>query len=110
MANWLGTPVIAEGVETPEQAEYLKSIGCIYIQGFLFSKPVPENEYVNMLRNLKSDVLAPGMKLIDKLDAEKFWSPESFETLVFNNFVGGAAVISFKDDEIETLRVNERYL
>lgn len=110
MANWLGTPVIAEGVETPEQAEYLKSIGCIYIQGFLFSKPVPENEYVNILRNIKSDVLAPGMKLIDKLDAEKFWSPESFETLVFNNFVGGAAVISFKDDEIETLRVNERYL
>lgn len=110
MANWLGTPVIAEGVETPEQAEYLKSIGCIYIQGFLFSKPVPENEYVNMLRNIKSDVLAPGMKLIDKLDAEKFWSPESFETLVFNNFVGGAAVISFKDDDIETLRVNERYL
>ena len=110
MANWLGTPVIAEGVETPEQAEYLKSIGCIYIQGFLFSKPVPENEYVNMLKNLKSGVLAPGMKLIDKLDAEKFWSPESFETLVFNNFVGGAAVISFKDDEIETLRVNERYL
>ena len=110
MANWLGTPVIAEGVETPEQAKYLKSIGCIYIQGFLFSKPVPENEYVNMLRNIKSDVLAPGMKLIDKLDAEKFWSPESFETLVFNNFVGGAAVISFKDDEIETLRVNERYL
>ena len=110
MANWLGTPVIAEGVETPEQAEYLKSIGCIYIQGFLFSKPVPENEYVNMLRNIKSDVLAPGMKLIDKLDAEKFWSPESFETLVFNTFVGGAAVISFKDDEIETLRVNERYL
>lgn len=110
MVNWLGTPVIAEGVETPEQAEYLKSIGCIYIQGFLFSKPIPENEYVNMLRNLKSGVLAPGMKLIDKLDAEKFWSPESFETLVFNNFVGGAAVISFKDDEIETLRVNERYL
>lgn len=110
MANWLGTPVIAEGVETPEQAEYLKSIGCIYIQGFLFSKPVPENEYVNILRNIKSDVIAPGMKLIDKLDAEKFWSPESFETLVFNNFVGGAAVISFKDDEIETLRVNERYL
>ncbi len=31
MANWLGTPVIAEGVETAEQADYLKSIGCIYI-------------------------------------------------------------------------------
>ncbi len=71
MANWLGTPVIAEGVETVEQAEFLKSIGCIYIQGYLFSKPVPEREYLRLLTETKTDTAVPGMQLSDKLDAEK---------------------------------------
>ena len=110
MANWLGTPVIAEGVETVEQAEFLKSIGCIYIQGYLFSKPVPEREYLRLLTETKTDTAVPGMQLSDKLDAEKFWNPTTQETLLFYNFVGGAAIIAFSDPEIETLRVNEKYL
>ena len=32
--------VIAEGVETPEQASQLKSLGCEYAQGYFFSKPL----------------------------------------------------------------------
>ena len=110
MANWLGTPIIAEGVETIDQADYLQSIGCTYIQGYLFSKPVTEDEYIKMLKNTKTCELSAGMKLIDKLDAENFWNYESLETLVFNNLVGGAAVISYENGKIETLRVNQNYL
>lgn len=110
MANWLGTPVIAEGVETTAQAEYLTSIGCVYIQGYLFSKPVPETVYREMLINSKKGETTPAMRLIDKLDAEKFWDPDTLETLMFNNFVGGAALLSFENGKIETLRVNEKYL
>ncbi len=110
MANWLGTPVIAEGVETAEQADYLKSIGCIYIQGYLYSKPVPEAEYVQLLAAAKTDTAAPGMQLMEKLDAAKFWDPETMETMLFNSIIGGAAIIAFSGAEIETLRVNEKYL
>jgi EAL domain-containing protein (putative c-di-GMP-specific phosphodiesterase class I) len=37
----LGIRIVAEGVETVEQLELLKQLGCRYIQGYLFSKPVP---------------------------------------------------------------------
>ena len=41
MAGKLETPVIVEGVETPEQEESIRNMGCEMYQGFLFSKPVP---------------------------------------------------------------------
>lgn len=42
--------VVAEGVETKEQYDYLKKIGCDYIQGYYFSKPVPQEEFVEFIR------------------------------------------------------------
>ena len=45
MAKWLDMAVIAEGVETTEQADFLRSIGCDYIQGYLYAKPMPATDY-----------------------------------------------------------------
>ena len=44
MVNRLGYETIAEGVEEQEQFDYLKKIGCEYIQGFLLGKPMPEEQ------------------------------------------------------------------
>jgi len=49
MAKWLNIPVIAEGVDKAEQVEFLKSVGCDYIQGFYFSKPLPAAEYEKLI-------------------------------------------------------------
>ena len=49
MASLLDIPVIAEGVETKEQADMLLSFGCENMQGFYFSKPVPAEEYEKIL-------------------------------------------------------------
>ena len=48
MAKWLRVPVIAEGVETLKQADFLRSIGCNYIQGYLYSRPLPEEQYIDL--------------------------------------------------------------
>ena len=45
IADYLSVPVIAEGVETREQLEALKEMGCDIVQGYYFSKPVPAHEY-----------------------------------------------------------------
>ena len=49
MSHDIGIPVIVEGVETEEQAEYLQELGCECAQGYLFSKPVPIDEFEKML-------------------------------------------------------------
>ena len=45
MAHSLKMQTIAEGVETKEQVEFLKKIGCQCVQGFYFAKPMPAQEY-----------------------------------------------------------------
>ena len=49
MAKWLNIPVIAEGVDKAEQVEFLKSVGCDYIQGFYYSKPLPAADYEKLI-------------------------------------------------------------
>ena len=41
MAHKLNLPIIAEGVESPEQIKMLRSMNCIYAQGYYFYKPMP---------------------------------------------------------------------
>lgn len=49
MARRLGMTSVAEGVETPDQARYLRARGCNLAQGFFFSRPVPASEVASIL-------------------------------------------------------------
>ena len=64
MAQSLRHTVIAEGVETEAQAERLRAYGCDEMQGYLFSRPLPRDQFVELLRNASApgaDVkVAPG--------------------------------------------------
>lgn len=110
MAKWLGIPVIAEGVETMKQADFLKSIGCDYIQGYLYSRPLPETEYTELIVESSVGSAAPQMRLLDTVHAYDFWNPESLETLIFSNYVGGAAIFDYQNGKVELSRVNVKYL
>ncbi len=49
MAHKLGIKVIAEGIETEEQAQLLTRAGCDYGQGYFFSRPIPAREFSEFL-------------------------------------------------------------
>ena len=49
MAHKLGLQVIAEGVETTSQRDLLMGIGCDFGQGYLFSRPIPPDEFTRLL-------------------------------------------------------------
>ncbi|TYS82939.1 bifunctional diguanylate cyclase/phosphodiesterase [Rossellomorea aquimaris] len=49
MAHSLGMEVVAEGVETPGQQKILEMIGCDTLQGYVFSKPLPNKELLTLL-------------------------------------------------------------
>ncbi|MEJ5173548.1 MAG: EAL domain-containing protein, partial [Hydrogenothermaceae bacterium] len=51
IAKNLGLESLAEGVENHEQYEMLKNMGCDYVQGFLFGKPMPEEEAEKLMKS-----------------------------------------------------------
>lgn len=40
---------VAEGIESMDQVEYLKRIGCDYVQGYVFYRPMPQSDYEALL-------------------------------------------------------------
>ena len=110
MARWLNTPTLAEGVETIEQADFLKSIGCNYVQGYLYSKPLPKEDFLMLLLAHDIEPTKPSLLLIKAMEAERFWDPDSLETLIFNSYVGAAAVFCYENGDVNVLRVNTKYV
>jgi len=69
MAHSLQLKVVAEGVETQEQLEFLRKLGCDQIQGYWFSKPIPSNEVVMlMFKLMKGGGKERGAKSTDDIE------------------------------------------
>lgn len=108
MARWLKLPVIAEGVETKQQADYLCSIGCLYMQGYYFSKPVPANSYEAYFQERmlgKTDKY----RNTDISAAESFWDASTQTALIFNSYIGGSIILQRTGEKLEMLRANDEF-
>ena len=50
MLKSLNKRIVVEGVETGEMAKLLIDMGCDYLQGYYYQKPVPEDKYIEFLK------------------------------------------------------------
>ncbi len=57
MIKEVGKKIVVEGIETKEMAEILIANGCDYLQGYLFSKPLPQEEYIEFISGKWEDVM-----------------------------------------------------
>lgn len=77
MAHWLKLPVIAEGVETGEQADYLQGLSCQYMQGYHFGRPMPADEFDAFAQRSKKGEISQydGLSLEDVKEIWKAAAP-----------------------------------
>ncbi len=71
IADYLEVPVIAEGVETEEQLDALRTLGCDIVQGYFFSKPVPAAEFEPFILQKKEVDKAIERKIIEPAGARR---------------------------------------
>ena len=109
MAKWLGMSVIAEGVENIRQADFLRSVGCGYMQGYLFARPMPREQYEAHCRDVSKEEHLLTLDTVENLDNNSLWDPESMDSLIFNSFVGAACILEYHGNTIEILRATELF-
>ena len=112
MAQGLEYITVAEGVETTEQADFLRSIGVNVFQGFLYAKPMPESQFLDLLKKSDKQLTVYKPRTFGQIDVRKFLTPDSSESLMFEEYTGPAAIFEYDDtnDSLVLIRANYKYL
>ena len=108
MAKWLHLPSIVEGVETLEQVDFLKCIGCEYAQGYYYAKPMPVEEYESFLsRENEMEAIAHSDENVSIVG--ELWNTRSNVSRFFDILEVPIAIYEYRKDKLELLRANIKY-
>lgn len=108
MAKWLNLPVIAEGVEKESQVMLLKSLGCEYVQGYYFARPMPVQEYEELV--FSEDSSSMEKDSLDSLGSSSYEGKSLLETeVLLSNIMQSIAMYDYSNGHIETIRVNKAF-
>ncbi|MBQ4283141.1 MAG: EAL domain-containing protein [Lachnospira sp.] len=108
MAKWLKMTVTAEGVETKEQLDFLKSIGCECIQGYYFAKPMPIEEYEEKAFKEMPYHREHEVRILNAESRSIYAYNEQMDAL-FANLFQPVAIYEYCNGEIEVIRANGAY-
>ena len=110
MARLMNMPIIVEGVETQKQESYLLKMGCRYSQGYYYYRPMPPQDFEELIRDKHNlDLDGIWCKQVEAFHLSEFLDCNVFSDTVVNNILGPSALYDMYENNIEITRVNEQY-
>ena len=111
MTKSLDIPVIVEGVENQELVQFLKDMGCRYIQGFFYYHPMLKEEFVSLMQ--KPDMVDFGGITIQRnqqVHIREFLDNNIYSDNMLNNILGPVAFYCLKDRDVNIIRFNQQFV
>ena len=110
MAKTMAMPVIVEGVETQEHRDYLMDLGVRFIQGYYFYKPMPCEEFEQLI-SVAENVDADGFvfKANEEFGIREFLNDTVYTDSMLNHIIGPAAIYAVHGSDIDIIRFNEMF-
>ena len=110
MAKIIAVPIIVEGVENKEQCDFLENLGCRYIQGFYFYRPMPKDEFAKIIDNENNiDNRGFVVKLNEQFRIREFMDRNIYSDSMLNDIIGAVAFYSWRGEETDIVRFNEQF-
>ena len=110
MTKAMTIPVVVEGVETPEQIHFLAGLGCRYMQGYYFYRPMPVEDFENLIRDGKKlDLNGFEFKANEQIHTREFLDVNVFSDAMLNSILGPVAFYRWKDDNVDIIRYNQQF-
>ena len=111
MAGWLGMPVVVEGVETKEQRDFLESIGCTYVQGYFYARPMPVPDYellISSQNKVQEDKKQNPEEILSDFDT--IWSSDSSTGALLKGISVPFAIMEYGNYQMDILRSNKAFV
>ena len=110
MTKQIAVPLIVEGVETKEQIEFLDGLGCEYVQGYYYYKPLTIKDFEALISDDKIiDELGFVVKLNEEFRIREFLDKNIYSDSMLNHILGPVAIYSLHGDHIDITRFNQQF-
>ena len=110
MTKVIGLPIVVEGVETKEQCDFLEGLGCRYVQGYYFSRPMPVSDFEKLIED-KDNIDDRGFIALhnEQFSIREFLDHNIYSDSMLNNIIGAVAFYSWHGDDVDIIRFNQQF-
>ncbi len=109
MAHALDMDVIAEGVETEEQARLLKNMGCCFMQGYFFAMPMDADTFEKLIMSEPDNIGSRHRKTYNRINLTELLDSKSNASFIFNSCIGAAVLFEYRSNSIDIILANDDF-